>query len=121
MTIGEARAELGAALASGGVPIGTGPGAVAPPSGLVYGEGITADSQITRGQVEARFRVVLLAGAWDHGATADKLDALKLAAMTVTRELTGWRFDELRPDRLTSIGGGQLLAADLIATRMVDI
>jgi hypothetical protein len=121
MTIVEARAELGAALASGGVPIGSGPGAVAPPSGLVYGEGIATDAQIMRGQVEARFRVVLLAGAWDHGATADKLDALKLAAMTVVRTLAGWRFDELRPDRITQIAGGQVLAADIVATRMVDI
>lgn len=119
-TMAEARGALASALETGGVPYAASPGAIDVPCHLIFGDGL-GDIHPIRGQVEARFRVALLAGGWLEEVSASRLDALKLAAMTVARELQGWRFIELRADYLAPIAGGQYLAADMVASTFIDI
>lgn len=120
MTITEARGALAEALTTGGVPIAASPGAVDPPAALIFGDGFDP-AHVVRGQVFARFRIALLAGGWTHEASADALDVLKLAALSVVRGLAGWQLGELRADYLAPMTGGQYLAADLVASTFVDI
>jgi hypothetical protein len=120
VTITEARAELSGALATAGVPMAGAPGEKAAPYGVVYGDGIGAE-HIVRGQALARFRVTLLAGRFDYAASQEALELLKLAAIQTVRGLAGWQFIEVRRDALASVAGGQFLAADVVAARMVEL
>lgn len=116
----DARAELTTALVAAGVPVATHPGAKAPPCALIYGDGMDL-GHVTRGQVRARFRITLLAGAWAQDVATSLLDPMKLAALSAARGLAGWQLDESRRDAVASIAGGNYLAADVVASCMVDI
>jgi hypothetical protein len=119
-TLQQARDELAVALTTAGVPIGKAPGEIAPPSGVIFGDGIDL-AHVGRGQIEARFRATLLSGKWDQAAAADGLRTLVLVALGAIRSLAGWRLVEVRRDTVIDIAGGSYLAADVIASRFVDI
>ena len=51
----QARDELDTALSSGGVPIADSPGGMAPPYGVIFGDGIDL-THVGRGQMQATFR-----------------------------------------------------------------
>ncbi len=116
----QARTELKTALVAAAVPIGRVPGAANPPYGVIFGDGMDLE-HIGRGQVQATFRVVLIAGKFDLAAATTALDALKLKALTAIRGLAGWRLGEVRRDTVVRIAGGDYLAADVTASRFVDI
>lgn len=116
-TMAQARAELRAALVAAGVPVARSPG---PKAAVIFGDGMDLE-HIGRGQAEATFRVVLIAGKFDVAASTTELDAAKLRALTAVRGLDGWRLGEIRRDTVVTIAGGQYLAADVTASRFVDI
>jgi len=115
-----ARDELAAALVAGAVPIADGPGDMAPPSGIIYGDGVDL-GHVARGQVAARFRVTLVSGAWDQSAATRDLTTLVQATVAAIRGLTGWRLVAVQRDGRVSVAGGDMLATDVSAERMVDI
>jgi hypothetical protein len=119
-TLVAARDELAAALVAADVPVADAPGGSDVPYAVIFGEGIDAD-HIVRGQALATFRATLLSGAWDQAASATALRVLVLAALGAVRELPRWTFGGVRRDTTIDIAGGTYLAADVIASRMVDI
>ena len=119
-TLAEARAELVAALEAADIAATDTPGARDVPYVLVSGDGIDA-AHIVRGQAVATFRALCIAGAWDGHAVVDELDSLKLATLTVVRELEAWRFGSVGRDGIRTFGGSELLTADVSASRMIDI
>lgn len=119
-TLDGARDELAAALVAADVPVADAPGASDVPYAVIFGEGIDP-GHVIRGQVLATFRATLLSGAWDQAASAKGLRALVLAAAGAVRGLHGWTFGGVRRDTTIDIAGGTYLAADVIASRMVDI
>jgi hypothetical protein len=119
MTLTEARDAFAALLVAGGVPVadlGT-----PPPAAAVFGDGIVDLEHIARGQAGARFRVTLLAGGWLDSTVAPILDQLKIDAVAAIREAPGWRLDEVRRDTVVRIAGGDQLAADVVASCMIDL
>jgi hypothetical protein len=120
-TLAEARTELGAALVTAGLAIA--PRIAAPVSGqcVVLGAGFDGLDHIGRGQLLARFRVVLFAGRWDQEATIAILDAMKLDALDAVRTAPAWRLDDVQDDRRTNVAGNDYLTAAVIAARIIDI
>ena len=119
-TILEARDALDTALTSGGVPIADAPGAMAVPYGVIFGEGIS-DIHAARRQARAEFRVTLIAGGWETAVAGRTLTGLVQTTLDTLLELDGWQLGEIRPDVVISITAGQMLAANVTASRMVDI
>jgi hypothetical protein len=119
-TMAEARAELTAALEAEDIAVSRTPGGKVPPCALIYGDGFDF-AHLLRGEVRARFRITLLAGAWAQDVATELLDPMKLGAVTAVRGLAEWQLDEGRRDAVASIAGGQYLAADVVASRMVTI
>jgi len=97
------------------------PGQKPPPCAVIFGEGAGDLDHIARGQYTARFRITLLSGAWDVESSGRILTGLVAQAIGVVVALAGWRLDEVRRDNVITIGGGNMLGADVIASRMVDI
>jgi D-aminopeptidase len=121
MTITEARTALGDALEDGGVDVAYAVGTRQPPVALVFGDGMDDLGHLVRGTLTARFRITLVAGLADRTATADALDALKLAALTAIRTLPTFRLDEVRRDATVRLTGGAYLAADVVASTPIDL
>ena len=103
------------------MPVADAPGSEPPPCAVVFGDGLGDLEHIVRGQTAARFRVTVIAGGWDQASTGRILTGLVQQTITVVRSLPGWRLDEVRRDNVIAIAGGQMLGADVIASRMVDI
>ena len=118
-TLAGARAELVAAYVAASIRATSTPGGE-PPYILVAGGGIDPQ-HIIRGQAEASFRSILVAGGFEDAKSANELDTLKLAALDVVRDLAGWRLDTIGGDGLRSFSGGDYLSAELSASRMIDI
>ena len=116
----QARDELDTALTTGSIPIADAPGSMAPPYGVIFGDGIDL-THIMRGQVRASFRVTFISGGWDTVPAGRTLTGLVQSALLVLKGLDGWQLGEVRRDNVISVGGGQLLGADVTASRMVDI
>lgn len=117
----QARDELDTALVAGSIPVADAPGQAAPPCAIIFGEGVADLEHVVRGQVTARFRVTLVSGGWELADAGRTLTGLIQQAVTVIRSMNGWRLDEVRRDNVIAIAGGQMLGADVIASRMVDI
>jgi hypothetical protein len=67
----------------------------------------------------AQFRVTLLAGKADAGASQAALDTLVLAALAVVRALAGWALVAVRGAVVRQVAGNDYLASDLIVSTMV--
>jgi len=119
-TLATRRAELTAAMLTGGVAISDAPGRIAPPVGYIYGDGIDPRG-IGRGQVAASFRVTLVVGHPDAPAASAALGVLTLLALSVLQDLNGWQVGEVRPDAVRTIAGALFLSADVTASAMIDI
>ncbi len=115
-----ARDELAAALETGTVQVAGAPGSGAPPVAFIFGDGVS-EWHLSRNQFVQRFRVTLVAGGWDVESSGRILTGLVQQAVLVILGLSGWRLEEVRRDNVISIAGGQMLGADVIASRMVDI
>lgn len=113
-TLAERRAELAAALADAGVRVADAGGREAVPYALIYGAGIAA--QYRGNQVEASFRVVLVAGKADAAAMSAELGNAQLVALGAVRELAGWRLEATGPDTIRAIAGLEYLTADLVCS-----
>ena len=118
-TLAQARAELIAAYTAASIRATSTPGGE-PPYVLVAGGGIDAE-HIIRGQTEATFRSVLVAGGFEDTKSAAELDALKLGALGVLRALAGWRLGTIGGDGIRSFSGGDYLSAEASASRMIDV
>lgn len=119
-TILQARDEFTAAMVTASIPMADAPGSIAPPYGIIFGEGIDL-AHAGRGQSAASFRLVLIAGGWDTNVAMRTLTGMVQSALAGLRALDGWHLQEVRRDNIISIAGGQMLGADVIAARMVDI
>ena len=119
-TILQARDELDTALTSGGVPIADAPGAMAVPYGVIFGDGVV-DIQPNRRQARASFRMLLVAGGWEQAETGRTLTGMVQTALDTLLELDGWQMGEVRSDVWVTLAAGQMLAANVTASRMVDI
>lgn len=121
MTIGEARAELVAALIARGVRASDTPGGDTPYA-YVTGDGTGDPARVVTGQLEAAFRVVLIGGSVDETAAAAELDGLKQVFLETVRDLDGWRFaGPIGRDGSREWSGVLYLNADAFANRLVDI
>jgi hypothetical protein len=120
-TFATRRADLTTAMAAGSVKVSPAPGSIAPPVVLIFGDGIPDLRGIGRGQVPARFRLILLAGKPDAAASAKALDALLLAVLSVLRALAGWTIVEVRGVRTRSDAGSLYLSSDVIVESMIEI
>jgi len=115
-TLAERRAELVAVVPSGTTVLGK----RQPPYVAVIGDGIAFD-QVVRGEVEASFRLAMIAGGWDEEAAVKQLDTMKHSVMTAVRALAGYTIGPLGRDGRRSIAGADYLAADLTVTATVTI
>ena len=115
-TLAERRAELVAAVPSGTTVLGK----RQPPYVAVIGEGVDSE-HVIRGEVEASFRLAMIAGGWDEEAAVKQLDTMKHAVLTAVRGLTGYRIGALGRDGRRSIAGADYLAADLVVSAHITI
>ena len=116
-TLADARAELVAALAADGIPVGV----PSLPSVRVFLGGATTD-HLVRGQIPATFRLVVIGGAYGTSDTSSVALATMAGDVLATlRDLDGWAVGDLSPERLSRHAGGDVLVAELSATRMTDL
>ena len=120
-TRAQARAELTAAIEAAGVDAFPDPGGHDPPYVYVRSDGVPDVTHTLRGAVQAEFTAVCVAGAWDADGTAAMLDAAVQATLTALRDLAGWRLGSVGRDGIRRVGGSDLLTADVIASRAIDI
>lgn len=119
MTITEAQAALSALLTAAGVPTRD-PGSADPPYAVVYQDGAADLARITP-VTPWRFRATIVAGAWDTTAASDQLSGLVQAALAALRAAPGWAIVEARRTTIVTLGGADLLSADIIVTTNVTL
>lgn len=119
-TLMEARAELRTALEADGLRVTESFAGLSAPSVLMLGDGIDL-GHLLRGEVGARVRLVLVAGAWDGAGAAGILAGLVATVLGVLRSLAGWRVDDVSPDSTVRLQGSTYAAVDITTTRSVTI
>jgi hypothetical protein len=119
-TFAATDAELAAALTAAGVRVAAELGATEPPCAVLFSDGSEL-AGLGRGQVPWRWRVTLLAGRIDAAAVQSELATVRGTVLSALRSLAGWRLVSVSRDGIREVGGGQLLACDVITERMIEL
>lgn len=116
-----APGELAVALASSGLSVATGPDGLQPPGAIIYGDGARSVAHYGRGAVLMGWRMTIVAGGWSSPDVAATLNTMRAAALAELREAPGWELESVGRDTIVTIAGGDLLACDIIAAKLVTL
>ena len=121
MNLPGARGDLLDTMRDAGLSATTYPDGREPPFVLIVATGFPEPTRVVMGQIEGSFACRIVAGAWDLDITIGQMDAMKVAVLAALRARAGWRMGDVGPDVIRRITGGDVLTADVNASRLIEI
>ena len=121
MNLPSARTDLIDAMTDAGLSAASYPDGRETPFVLVVATGFPQPDKVVMGSIEGTFACRIVAGAWDMDISIVQMDAMKVLVLAALRARDGWRMGDVGPDVIRRMTGGDVLTADVNASRLIEI